>query len=156
VRIMAATGVYFRRDDYAGFWRRVLIDSVDLVVIGIVCITSSVVGWMVFPSAALILAIWGTEMFSYFVLLKRSTIRTVGYRLGGVRIVGQDGERPGISSLTLRLSFGVLSPFNWLMDLIWLSADPHRQALRDKLAGTYVVKTDALPCGYREDRLSAL
>ena len=63
-----------------------------------------------------------------------------------VRIVGQDGGKPGISSLTLRLLFGVLGPLNWL-DLVWLSGDTHRQALRDKLAGTYVVRKDARPAG---------
>lgn len=141
------TGVYFRRNDYAGFWRRLLIDSVDLIVIGVGCLTSFAVVWMVLPSAGLILASWGTAFFSYFVLLKRSGVGTVGYRVGGVRIVGYDGEKPSISSLTLRLLFGVLRPLNWLVDLIWLSGDTHRQALRDKLAGTYVVSKDARPAG---------
>ena len=41
LRFMASpTGVYFQRDDYAGFWRRLLIDSVDLIVIGVNCPTS--------------------------------------------------------------------------------------------------------------------
>lgn len=140
------TGVYFRRNDYAGFWRRLLIDSVDLIVTGVVCLTSFAVVWMVLPSAGLILASWGTACFSYFVLLKRSGVGTVGYRVGGVRIVGYDGEKPSISSLTLRLLFGVLGPL-WLVDLIWVSGDTHRQALRDKLAGTYVVSKDARPAG---------
>jgi len=30
---------------------------------------------------------------------------------------------------------GALGPQYWLLDLIWLSGDWHRQALRDKLAG---------------------
>ena len=140
------TGVYFQRSDYAGFWRRLLIDSVDLIVIGFVCLTSIAVVWMLFPSPGLILASWGAAFFSYFVLLKRSSFGTVGYRVVGVRIVGQDGGKPGISSLTLRMLFGVLGPLNWL-DLVWLSGDTHRQALRDKLAGTYVVRKDARPAG---------
>jgi hypothetical protein len=36
---------------------------------------------------------------------------------------------------------------NWLLDLFWLSGDPHRQALRDKFAQTYVVKRTAIPVG---------
>lgn len=141
------TGVYFRRNDYAGFWRRLLIDTVDLVVAGLVCLALFAVVWVVFPSAGLILASWGAALFCYFVLLKRSKVGTVGYRVGGVRIVGQDGRRASVSSLTLRLLFGVLGPLNWLMDLVWLSGDPHRQALRDKLAGTYVVSKEATPAG---------
>jgi uncharacterized RDD family membrane protein YckC len=140
------TGVYFQRSDYAGFWRRLMIDSVDLIVIGVVCLTSFAVVWMLSPSPGLILASWGAAFFSYFVLLKRSSLGTVGYRVVGVRIVGQDGGKPGISSLTLRMLFGVLGPLNWL-DLVWLSGDTHRQALRDKLAGTYVVRKDARPAG---------
>ena len=67
--------------------------------------------------------------------------------MGSVRIVAQDGGRPGISSLTLRLLFGVLGPLNWLVDLVWLSGDTHRQALPDKLAGTYFVRKEARPSG---------
>ena len=52
-----------------------------------------------------------------------------------------------MSSLTFRLMFGVLGPLNWMVDLLWLSGDPHRQALRDKLAGTYVVRKTAEPAG---------
>ena len=123
------TGVYLRRNDYAGFWRRLLIDSVDLIVIRVACLTSFAVAWIVLPSPGLILARWGAAFFFYFVLLKRSGVGTVGYRVSGVRIVGYDGEKPSISCLTLRLLFGVLGPLNWLVDLIWLSGDTHRQAL---------------------------
>ena len=41
----------------------------------------------------------------------------------------------------------MLGPLNWLMDLLWLSGDTHRQALRDKFTGTYVVKRLAEPAG---------
>ena len=143
----ALTGVYFRRNDYAGFWRRLLIDSVDLIVIGLVCLTSFAVVWMISLSPGLILASWGTAFFSYFVLLKRSRFGTVGYRVGGVRVVGHDGKKPSISSMIFRLLFVVLGPINWVVDLIWLFGDTHRQALRDKLAGTYVVRKDARPAG---------
>jgi hypothetical protein len=43
--------------------------------------------------------------------------------------------------------FGVLGPLNWLIDLIWLSSDANRQALRDKSANTYVVKAKAQAAG---------
>jgi hypothetical protein len=43
--------------------------------------------------------------------------------------------------------FGLLGPLNWLLDLVWLSSDAHRQALRDKFANTYVVKVQAQPAG---------
>jgi uncharacterized RDD family membrane protein YckC len=85
--------------------------------------------------------------FCYFVLLKRSRFRTLGYRAGGVRIVGLDGQTPRWTSLTFRLMFALLGPLNWLFDLIWSSGDEHRQAIRDKFASTYVVRVNAQPAG---------
>jgi hypothetical protein len=49
--------------------------------------------------------------------------------------------------LILRLSFVLLGPLNWVLDLLWLSHDDHRQALRDKFARTYVIKAAAEPAG---------
>jgi hypothetical protein len=54
---------------------------------------------------------------------------------------------PGYGALTLRLMFAMLGPLNWVIDLAWLSSDPHRQAIRDKFAATYVVRGTAVPAG---------
>ena len=40
-----------------------------------------------------------------------------------------------------------LGPIYWLLDICWLSGDQQRQALLDKLAGTYVVRLHAEPAG---------
>jgi hypothetical protein len=64
-----------------------------------------------------------------------------------VRIVGTDGRIASWTALSIRLCFALLGPANWLLDLIWLSGDKHRQSLRDKFAHTYVVKTQAQPAG---------
>jgi hypothetical protein len=45
------------------------------------------------------------------------------------------------------LLFAVIGPINVIIDLIWISGDSHRQAMRDKLAGTYVIKNKAQPVG---------
>jgi hypothetical protein len=58
-----------------------------------------------------------------------------------------DGQAPGYTALTLRMMFGILGPLNWLLDLLWLSNDTNRQALRDKFANTYVVKLNAQAAG---------
>jgi hypothetical protein len=36
-------------------------------------------------------------------------------------------------------------PFNILIDLLWIGNDARRQALRDKFAGTYVIRRGAEP-----------
>lgn len=144
-------GIYFRREDYASFWVRVLVDIVDLLVFGAVGIALTIPLIVVAPFGRsklnLILLIWVVIALSYFVVLKRSRFRTLGYRVGRVRIVGLDGRTPSYGSLVLRLMFGMLGPLNWALDLTWLSNDPNRQALRDKFASTYVVKAKSQPDG---------
>ena len=147
----AEFGVYFRREDYASFWLRVLVDVIDLLIFGAICLMLTLPVMLIFTlsksSLNLILLIVATVAVSYFVVLKRSRFRTLGYRAGRIRIVGLDGRVPSYLSLILRLTFAMLGPLNWLVDLTWLSNDNNRQALRDKFADTYVIKVDAQPAG---------
>ena len=133
-------GVYFRREDYASFLVRLLVNVVDAMVFGALCITIAAVLASIFREGRstfnLFFLAWMTAAFFYFVILKRSRFRTPGYRLGRVRIVGLDGRVPSHWSLFLRLLFGGLGPLNWVLDLIWLTSDTNRQALRDKFANT--------------------
>ena len=144
-------GVYFARTDYLGFWRRLLIDVVD---VGVVAMLSVVLGAVVIslplPSRSRAFVLWTMLIglwFSYFVLLKRSAWRTLGYRFGRGRIVSISGDSPSVWQLTLRLAFVIIGPVNLLFDLLFITSDEHRQAIRDKFAATYVVKSWALPKG---------
>ena len=143
--------MYFRREDYASFWLRVLVDVIDLLVFGAICLALILPVAIILPRSKstldLILLILASVAVAYFVVLKRSRFRTLGYRAGRIRIVGLDGRIPSYLSLLLRLIFAMLGPINWLVDLIWLSNDNNRQALRDKFADTYVIKLDAQPAG---------
>src|SRR5262249_52952923 len=110
------TGVYYRREDYAGMARRLIIDLVDVPVAvmlpaAVVVAASTLAPNLATPGIILLLgtAVW----FSYFVLLKRSNIRTAGYRLAGARIVNLQGERPGILCLVVRICFTVAGPLNF-------------------------------------------
>jgi uncharacterized RDD family membrane protein YckC len=144
-------GVYFRREDYASFWVRVLVDLIDLAAFTVVSVALTFAVLLIFRFDRtifnVVLLIWLVLALSYFVILKRSRFRTLGYRVGRVRIVGLDGLPPSYLSLILRLSFAMLGPLNWLLDLTWLSDDANRQALRDKFAKTYVIKKNAQPAG---------
>jgi uncharacterized RDD family membrane protein YckC len=144
-------GVYFLPEDYASFWLRLFIDVMDALAIGAAWFLVAIVLWTIFPfnrmTLNLTLAIFAIVAFCYLVILKRSKIGTVGYRIGGVRIVGMDGQAASLSALTFRMLFAPFGPLNWFLDLAWLSGDKHRQALRDKLAHTYVVKVKAAPVG---------
>jgi uncharacterized RDD family membrane protein YckC len=139
-------GIYFRREDYASFWRRLLVDVIDAMVVVIIC-GLLLAAMSAFLSANLIFLVCGPIFFCYFVLLKRSKSGTLGYRLGGVRIVGLDGRRAGIGPLTIRMLFMFIGPTNYIWDIAWMAMDPQRQALRDKAADTYVVRRRAEPIG---------
>ena len=145
------TGVYFRRDDYAGVGRRLLMDLIDTSIalaISILITFVFVDVWSHEESLSVaLLVLWALIWFSYFVLLKRSRFRTPGYIVCGARIVNLQGERPSILSLLARLLFVVGGPANFLIDLFWIPSDPTRQAIRDKFAHTYVVRKDAVPEG---------
>jgi uncharacterized RDD family membrane protein YckC len=140
------TVLYYRREDYAGFWLRLLIDVIDSVAAAAVCVAVTFALWGLARGDAILL-MWPAIFFCYFVLLKRSKIGTLGYRVGGVKIVGLDAQPASLLSLTLRFTFMALGPVNYLLDLAWLSSGAHRQALRDKFAQTYIVKRKAEPIG---------
>ena len=130
-------GVYYSKEAYAGFLLRLLIDLIDASVVLVLCVGFSTVHLhFLLPnesSAFAILITWVSLWFAYFVLLKGSKFHTIGYRVSNTRIVNLQGDRPNLYFLTLRLVFAVIGPANILIDLIWFSGDPHRQALRDKL-----------------------
>jgi len=152
----ADEGVLYQAADYAGFWRRLAIDLIDVAVVAV--LASVILALfvndeqlvdtdaeklieLVFPLVALPVG------FAYFVLLKRF-FRTLGYIVCRARIVNVQGMRPSIYALTIRLLFAVFGPFNVLLDLIWITSDRYRQALRDKFAHTYVVRSVAVPTGH--------
>lgn len=149
--VKTADGLYFRREDYAPFWVRVLVDVIDILTFGALCSALMIPVLVIAPfnrmTVNLILLMFVALAFLYFVIVKRSRFRTLGYRVGRVRIVALNGQTPGYTALTLRMMFGILGPLNWLLDLIWLSNDTNRQALRDKFANTYVVKAKAQSAG---------
>jgi uncharacterized RDD family membrane protein YckC len=144
-------GVYYLRSDYIGTGRRLLIDVVDIIVASTLSLVTSAGSVLLLstPDAIALGALitWSAVWFGYFVLLKRSRFRTLGYALTGARIVNLQGKSPSIGSLTLRLLFAIFGPLNLLFDLFWIPSDPARQALRDKFAHTYVVRRRALPAG---------
>ena len=90
----------------------------------------------------------------YEVVLKRSTIRTLGYRLTGCRIVNLQGQRPSLFALTFRALLWMFGPFNLLFDLLWCGIDDDRQTLRDRFAETCLINENAPPIGTGEIHLT--
>jgi len=146
------TGVYFSPGDYIGITRRMIILAVDVFVL--------VLGYIVFGT--LYIGITGHDpsgtfhwsylglAWSYLTILKASRLRTVGYRLTGARILNLRGEQPSFLRMTFRLLLWLFGPFNLVFDLFWAGNDEDRQTLRDRFAGTCVVKRSAHPVGTGE------
>jgi uncharacterized RDD family membrane protein YckC len=141
-----AQGVYYARVDQASFIVRILIDVLDVFVIILAM-------WIAWHSSLamdatrdaalhLCIAIW----IIYFVIVKWAA-RTLGYRAFGMKLVNLRGERAPLWSVMVRAGLMVLGPLNYLIDLLWMSTNANRQALRDQLLGTYVVKVKSLPIG---------
>lgn len=152
----AEEGVYYARDDYAGFARRVAILLVDMAVVLFLqfplAMAFLVAGFYEGPFFAPIFpdSYWLTPVllgWIYLGVLKPSRLRTVGYWAAGTRIVTLRGDRPSMFRMTFRLLLWVLGPFNLLIDLVWVAADEDSQTLRDRFAGTYVIRRHAQPIG---------
>jgi uncharacterized RDD family membrane protein YckC len=144
-------GVYYALHDYAGLGRRLLILIIDggilFMVFLAVMICYSLAGAGPLSSFHLYAIAYATCTFLYLAVLGRSRFGTIGYALTSVRVVDLRGQRPPLSCMLFRTLFAVLGPLNALLDLIWLGGDNDRQALRDKLAGTYVIRRGAQPLG---------
>jgi uncharacterized RDD family membrane protein YckC len=147
----AIVGVFYRQEDYISVGKRLLIDTVDTIVALVASLAITLLLVLIVPEGEMlgtgILATWVAIWIGYFVLLKRSRYRTFGYMLAGARVVNLQGEVPSIASLLGRLLFVVGGPANFLLDLVWVSSDPARQAIRDKFAHTYVIRKAAVPTG---------
>jgi uncharacterized RDD family membrane protein YckC len=142
------TGVYYLNEDYIGLGKRLLILAVDFCVIALGAWITDLL-WHSLPpneTATMVLG-WGfpVSVLVYLTAIKASDIRTLGYRLIGVKVVTFKGKRPSVLRMIFRLFIWLLGPLNIVMDLIWVGIDQDRQALRDRFAGTCVVKVNASP-----------
>ena len=146
-------GVYYEDDDYAGFVQRALALSIDFVVLvfigGLIFVLLEAIGgWE--SERGFVRVFWptfGVWAWLYLAVLKRSSVRTLGYRITGLRVVNLRGERPSIIRMTFRFLLWVAGPFHLLFDLLWQGADSEKQTLRDCFSGTYVVQCAAAPAG---------
>ena len=137
--------VLYDAGDHLGVMRRLLIDVVDTTVAIVLAVILSVLSSLISIWGPLIA--WTVVWIAYFVLLKGSRFRTLGYVMAGARIVNFQGQRPSYLQLLGRVAFTVLGPVNFVVDLCWISSDPSRQALRDKFAHTFVIRKNAMPAG---------
>ncbi len=149
---VSKNGVWFHRPDYLGFWKRTIVATIDILVVLIVFAVVLIPAPDIAEDSEYAVGLFEPLIFGficavYYIVLKRSRVGTVGYRLFGVQIVDLHGERPSLFRMISRFSFILLGPLNGIIDLLWIPSDDQRQAFRDKWSRTYVVKRDAHPAG---------
>jgi uncharacterized RDD family membrane protein YckC len=143
-------GAIYAMQDRLGLIRRLCIFAVDFILIQFVFIAAMQLFWAYSPKLAI--GTWVLFTFGYLVILKTYS-RTLGYYLMGAKLVDIRGNCPGIFRVIFRLLLANAS--HPLLDPIWFEIGKKR-ALRDLLAGTYVVKNSAQPLGQSEIRHSYL
>ncbi len=149
------SGVVYRREDCAGFFRRCLVTGTDAFVLLAAAALSIPLGalWFVFDPqlrgfGPLFFLLWAIFAYVYLAILGPTELGTLGFILAGVKIVDLKGEQPSFLRMTLRfflLGFALLGVIYILLDLLWLGADGCRQTLLDKATGTYLVRKQAEP-----------
>jgi uncharacterized RDD family membrane protein YckC len=151
----AEMGPYYAPADYAGLFRRFAILFVDgfvaFIALGIIGVALNDPGDRSITPAQL--SSFAVFCWLYFVVLE-TYAGTLGFLVTRVRIVTLKGERPGLFRMTFRFLIWILGPINALVDFIWLTGDDYKQTLRDKIAGTLVIRKDAVPAGTGEIRLN--
>jgi len=142
------SGVYFASQDYVGYWPRLIILMVDLLVLLIASAAILTLGLLAIETnEGLSLGFCLIGIWLYLVPLKRSRLGTLGYRLAGCRLVTLQGSRPSLLTLTARLAFWGFGPSNLASDLVWCGIDQEGQTIRDRFTGVCVVKRHAQPIG---------
>ena len=147
----------YRREDYVGAVRHLVIFAVDLLVILLVIFPLSLVPAVLvhtlsaeFDSYAGLITLFLAWL--YLAVLKPSRMRSVGYWMTGTRIVTINGGKPSPGLMTLRLFATVLWFIGWpvgffFFDLLWATVDEERQTLRDLFSGTRLIRHNAKPIG---------
>ncbi len=153
-RSEAVTGakyVIYNRQDYGGFWRRFLANFLDGIILGMAykvidAILHAIVSLLgtAYPefSEWMLCAI---IFWAYMIWLKGYRGATPGYYALGIRIISINGEEVTIKQIVIRTISSFFSAIPFVLGYIWIAVDANRQAWHDKIAGTYVIRTGAIP-----------
>lgn len=131
---------------YAGFWIRFGAYFIDAVILSIVNYAVIFLFMGGFASTEpniplqLAMALLGIV---YFIVMESSTRQaTVGKMAVGIKVGNERGEQISLANALGRYFAKILSAIILLIGFMMAGWDPKKQALHDKLAGTYVFYAD--------------
>lgn len=143
------TGVFYHKDDYASFSRRVIAGIIDIYVIivfsTIFLIFTKLLNEQISFNSNFIILI--DMAFIYLTFLKRSDLRTIGYYITGIKIVDLTGSKPSLYNMFLRIIIFIIGTYDYSKSIELLKTELTKQTFRDKYLGNYVIKVDAEPVG---------
>lgn len=93
--------------------------------------------------------LWWLVVLLYSLVFRMTPRGTLGYRLVGIRYAHMLSDRPGWTALAYRAAIALFLLWIFALDHLWILFDRHKQAWHDKVAGFYVVRSNAQPIGTR-------
>lgn len=130
--------------EYAGFGRRLGAALLDALIIGMATGFLQLLA----PDSGAVYALETLGSVLYYVLFVGLRGQTPGKMALGVKVLGPDGGPPGAVRAFVREVIGkFFSALVLCLGYLWMLWDPKRQCWHDKLAGTVVVRAEALPSG---------
>ena len=144
----------YRREDYVGAFRHLLIFAVDSCVLFflLVLIAMPFGDLLSNDPMPFVVPIWLMICWVYLAVIKPSRFRSVGYWIADARIITIYGKPPSPWRMTLRLMWAAMYlvpsfTVSIFTDLIWTTMNVERQMLRDLIAETRVIRNRAKPIG---------
>ena len=143
--------ITYRRQVYCGFWRRFTANSLDGIILGIIfraineilhtIASLSGTAYPGFSEWMLCTIIF----WAYMIWFKGYRGATPGYYILGIRLISISGTQVSVKQILIRIISSFFSAIPFGLGYIWITIDADRQAWHDKIAGTYVIKSGAMP-----------
>ena len=141
-------GAIYSKEDHIGLWVRILIMLIDGVALAIYGLLVSLLFEMFYLPFNYFLFPFFIGAFLYLTIVKSSQTGTIAYIMLKIKVVDLNGNSPSFIKMMIRFALLIIGPLEFILDMIWLTGESTRQTLRDKVAGTYVLKSDANPIEY--------
>ena len=93
--------------------------------------------------------LWWMIALLYSLVFRMTPRGTLGYRIVGIRYAHMLSDRPAWTALAYRAAIALFLLWIFALDHLWILFNRHKQAWHDKVAGFYVVRSNARPIGTR-------
>ena len=129
--------------EYMGFWIRFGASIIDGIVIWLVSVALTFFLLRSMVGLFLSSAVWFPLPLLYYWLFTGLKGQTLGKMLVGIKVVNAQGNIPGLGGAALREVLGkLISAIVLFIGFFWIAFDNNKQGWHDKIAGTYVVKSE--------------